>query len=180
MTTPARPDWKSWKDSWRRFTQVVPAYDHRSAGGGVHGADWIYVVSDGECALVLCVFSNRRDGAAPGERRPAEGAYLRLHVPWPMSLDHVRRDWPGEECAYTETGRCFAASGSCLAADDLFKAHGVDDLEQQETFWNALRAKAEEWIADARATRGRLAGVRRCAFCGGRGVTGAEGIKEED
>lgn len=170
--------WKSWKDGWRRATQIIPSYDHRAEGKGIHCAEWWYTVSDGECALVLQVFSNRYDHRERDER-PAWGTDLTLHIPWPTDIASIRNGYAGTNCEYVEGGQCWLAFRECLGADDLFKAHGVDALEQPETFWDALRAKAVEWIAEAKAKRARLEHVARCPTCAGRGVTGAEGIKED-
>lgn len=170
--------WKSWKDGWRRTTIVTPSYDHRAAGGGIHCAEWWYLVSDGECALELTVYSNRYDDGHR-DKDPAWGTDMTLHVPWPTNLASIRTGNTGHECSYVEGGRCWTPFSVCGQARDLFKAHGVDALEQPETFWNALHAKAAEWIAEAKAKRARLEHVLRCPTCMGRGVTGAEGIEED-
>jgi len=170
--------WKSWADGWRRATQVIPSYDH-GREGGIHCAEWWYTVSDGECALVLVVFSNRYDHRERDEK-PAWGTDLTLHVPWPTDLASIRSASAGAKCEYVEGGRCWTPYSGCLVADELFKAQGVDALEQPDAFWGALRAKAAELIADAKTKRARLEHVRRCSECMGRGVTGAEGIEEDD
>jgi hypothetical protein len=169
--------WQSFGTGWRRTSFVAEGYDDRAGGGGQHCDEWIYVVSDGESALTLEVYSNRWPS---GESKPAYGADLTLHVPWPAgdeAEEEIRRGRLGGECCFTEPNRCWTPHSTSLGARDFFREHGVDQFEQPEAFWNALREKAAELIVIVKQERAQVEHLRQCPTCAGRGVVE---IKEED
>lgn len=169
--------------SIRRITDVRPGYDcvanpcgKRGCGTrpgsshGRHGDEWIYVVTDGESAMTLTVFSKLLNGQPfPDDSDywrdfKGSGADLRLHSSFPYG-DDEDVDAKGSKCEYLDKGQCFDNGGSALAASNLFKEHGASTLEQSEAFWLAFEAKWKEWRADARPARL----YRKCPCCDGGG-----------
>ena len=121
---------------------------------GIHGDDWVYVVSDGPFALSLTVFSHQFPATVPPEtvRRLADagpfGADLSLHVGLPVEDGRAR------DCEYVEGGKCYQGHrwSSVSAADEFWldSARPGDSFDQSEGFWRALEQRFEEWRADAR------------------------------
>lgn len=184
-------EWKDWPPSvsdpskWKRATFEEPGHDcrveckHEVKGDhGICSSIWVYLVTDGECTLALDVYS----GIFPPtvERRASSiieypnGRELTLHVPWVCGdnaeedIQHGRR---GRECELIPAGRCWMPHSSSLGARDFWRANYVcAQFQQPETFWEALRAKAEELIKAAREHAKEFAHLKQCPTCRGRGV----------
>ncbi len=170
-------EWESFGEGWRRASFEVPGYDDRESDHGIYSGRYGYLVSNGECTLALEVSS----GIYPPTvthvaKKPADGNDLSLHVPWPAGRDEedvenqIRHGSTGRECSFIEAGRCWIAYSTALGAGTFFKEHGVDSFVQPESFWEALRARASELIADARAKHAKLEHLRQCPTCRGRGL----------
>jgi len=186
--------WQSFGEGWRRTSFVEPGYDcrvecqHKVKGDhGICADGWCYVVSTGECAGMLFVRSANYPSTVDTSRHEAfmrrpSGSDLTLHVSWPAASDEddtreAVRLHQGRDCALVDGGRCWNPKSTALGAKEFWDAHGSPDgFDQPESFWEALREKATAWIADAKAMRARLAHVRQCPACQGRGVVE---IKEE-
>lgn len=171
----------------RRITETRAGYDcianpcgkrgcgtQPGASHGRHGDEWVYVVTDGDFALSLVVFTNNLNGGKlPGARGVSYpiGADVSGHTNRPAREEQIRDGEAGEECPYVD-GRCFSCWTSGLAASDFIKEHGMsDEREQNEGFWRALEAKWSEIRAYVDENRPR---VKRCECCDGKGVTDAK------
>ena len=162
----------------KRSTSVIPAYDHivnpcgkggcGKTPGGSHGRcseEWIYCVSDGECALVLRVFSGIYLYDHP--RRPSEGGYISVHHSFPTCSEQlISADT--RDCTFVDAGKCFTGGyNSSLAATEFWADFGHKDVkEQPEDFWSALEAKWEEVRPKERFDRTH----KICDCCKGSGV----------
>lgn len=144
---------------------------HPGSSHGRHGDEWVYVVTDGDFALSLVVFTdNLNGGKLPGRRTAYPiGADISGHASRPSGEDQIREASLGQECTYLDGGRCWTCWSSGLAASEFVKEHGfdADDREQNEGFWRALEAK---WIALRASVDENRPRVTQCQCCAGKGV----------
>lgn len=166
----------------RRFSHLRPGYDcirtpcgvngcgtNPGACHGIHGDEWIYVVSDGVVALSLTVYSSDFPATVPKDDRGPMGADLTVHATFPTRIEDVREQSTGESCEYVTAGRCFTAGSWCTRAAAFFTRSGaVYGFTQPEAFWLALEA---EWAELAKpAYLERKDGHMRCPHCDGGGT----------
>jgi hypothetical protein len=134
---------------------------------GQHVDEWKFVLTDGESAVVLTVFSNKASTTAKWPK-PPEGAHFTFHYPWRQTTEDLREERVGFECDVIPAGRCFG-DASYRYAEEFFKEHGSAQFEQPERFWLAFEKYAAEQIAESRANAAEFR-VKRCATCAGTGV----------
>lgn len=154
----------------KRHSERVPGYDcirnpcgrgncGKTPGGshGIHCDDWIYVVSDGDLALSLTVFSGIFPYSVP------EDTVANLRSIYPMGADlslHVGfvvpgNDWgddDGQECPWVAGGRCYhgAYYSTALGARGFWNEHAGRDcgFVQPESFWMAMERAFREKSAE--------------------------------
>jgi hypothetical protein len=134
-----------------RWMIVTPGFDCRNpkcerpnAGDhGICGEQWTYAVSDGDQqrALTLVVYTNRYPAtvthAADWPKEGARGAYLDLHAREPWYEGQEQR----EGCTWLGGAPCYS-DGTCLGAEEFFKAHGdPSGPNQSEKFWIAMEVE---------------------------------------
>lgn len=168
----------------RRIVETRPGYDciakpcgkngcgaRHGASHGRHGDEWVYVVTDGNFALSLVVFTDNLNGGKLPFKSTLfpKGADLSGHASKPSSEEQIREASPGQECAYLDGGRCWTCWSSSLAASEFVKEHGfdADDREQNDGFWRALEAKWSEIRDHVDENRPR---AKQCECCAGKGV----------
>lgn len=177
-------------DGLQRITEKTDGWDcvHKPCGrngcgtnpGSNHGVgcdEWIYTVTDGKVALMLCVFSGvfpstveRSPGSPrwPSDSRAAkypDGYSMNAHVAYPTDRGEVLVK--PEECPYLTDKLCWSHELSLLHARDFYQQ--IKDacaLEETEAFWIKLEA---EWrsVAERYKTPTEYA---RCTHCDGTGT----------
>ncbi len=129
----------------KRQTIVRPGYDcrteckHEPQGDhGICGDEWIYVVSDGESALVYSVLS---DHYPAGVDREALPAVLLRGIGGPMAIHRPGKGHDAMACQYIDGGWCSIETIGYLCGMNFWKEHGdPKQSEQSEAFWQALEA----------------------------------------
>lgn len=142
----------------KRMTKRVPGWDcirhpcgkngcgeRPGASHGIHCEDWLYVVSDGDVALSLTVFSNVYPDSVPEDDRLPKapwGADLSLHVGFPLPTFTAGDD---DECPWLDGGRCYQGGhySSALQGGEFWEEHAGRDhgFTQPESFWMALEER---------------------------------------
>lgn len=177
----------------KRSIETVPGWDcirapcgrngcgvHPGSNHGIHNDEWVYIVSEGDFALVLSVYSRIYPATVPEdvvqrakERDGLIASDLTMHVGFRYDREQVMSDYRGRACAYVAGGRCYGGSSeftSVSQADALARAHHDRvNREQGEAFWQALEAKLREW-RDSTPLERADARWQRCVHCDATGT----------
>lgn len=154
---------------------------HPGSNHGIHCDDWVFVVSEGDLALTLTVFSGIFPASVPIVARRAitypMGADITLHVGFPSTAEEMLGK-ESRECEHVSTGRCFGMRFSTsLGARDFVeewfdKWKGTD---QSEMFWLAMERRFADWAKEARD--GRCDTTHKvCPKCEGIGIVRNEPV----
>ncbi len=127
----------------KRQTIVRPGYDcrvkceHDPPGDhGICGDEWIYVVSDGEAALVYSVLSDRYPATVDRSTLPE---VLLRGMGGAMAIHRPGKSDEAMACQYIDSGWCDIDTIGYLIGRDFWKKHGdPKQSEQSEAFWQAL------------------------------------------
>jgi hypothetical protein len=166
----------------KRTTITFPGYDHIAnpcgkngcgtnpgSGHGVASDEWFYVVSDGNAALVLSVFSKvyppTVSAAVRSFRDSPSVSNFAFHTAYPVEQDDVRAGGEGRKCQFVEGGRCWASHLGYGAGTELLKTYGHPTYEQPEALWLELEKRFLEERARAETER-----TTRCPHCNGAGT----------
>lgn len=168
----------------KRHSYIVPGYDCRGIctkpeehkdWGRHDGQDidrWYYWVSDGECGIELCVRTGLRDGELVLRvfEQP-KGQDFFEHYPFPLTKEQLRDQEEGTlGCMIIgENKPCYMSGPYYNAAEVFFGVYGKPTFEQEESFWLALEAYAQEqFLSMKRTAFGRT--HKLCPACEGQGV----------
>lgn len=145
------------------------------SGHGVHCEEWVFVVSDGQRALCLEVWSGIYPDSVPASSvhdmsRYPVGAYLCAHLSFPSERDQVL-DAP-RECEYVDGGRCWPITYSISSAENLVPRSsslvpGTTECPSPsaEVLFLKLEFKFVEWMSEWIPSE-----YARCPTCDGCGT----------
>lgn len=145
--------------------------------GGSHGIGcemWNYVVSDGDVAILLPVFSGVFPESVPKSTRDdlnrIHAGVMQVHASFPIDRESMTRAPKSEKCEWLDGKPCLYIESYGLHAEELLKTIGVpNSFERPEPWWVALEAWLAKEAAELRTQRADLL-WERCNACDGCGT----------